>query len=110
MAPEQISGAPLDPKSDQYAIGVLAFELFAGRLPFDDENVTNLLFRRMYEDPPLLRTFRPEVPEAIEQVVNRMLSKNPDQRFASVLEALAKLDPQAAEDMWKALHATVNEA
>ncbi len=92
MAPEQISGAPLDPSSDQYALGVLAYELFAGRLPFEDENVTSLLFKRLYEDPPRLKSLRPDVPEWIDEAVHRMMEREPRRRFDTLGQALAFLE------------------
>jgi serine/threonine protein kinase len=84
MAPEQFSGK-FSPASDQYALAVMAYQLLAGRTPFEGDLAT-LTRGHMYEQPPSLRTFNAAVPLAVEQVINRALSKEPAQRYPSVAE------------------------
>ncbi len=84
-APEQILGRPLDGRADQYALGVMTYELVAGRRPFVDENKAVLLTMHVKEPPPSLIASGYNVPPAFDAAVLRALSKNPEDRFASVL-------------------------
>ena len=70
IAPEQaVSSAQACPQSDLYALGVVLFELFTGKLPFDAENPVNLAMLHMAQPPPAPRSFRPELSPAVERVV-----------------------------------------
>lgn len=90
MAPEQARGQ-LDPHSDQYALGVMVYELLTGAPPFMDENAVNIVFKHLMEPAPRLADQRPDL-AAVSLVVERMLAKEPDQRYASVQEALTALE------------------
>ena len=99
VAPEQIEGRPV-PASDQYALAVMTYELLAGRLPFTGA-VAEVALKHLRDEPPPLRRFNPDIPEAIEQVVLRALRKQPQERWPSVMEyarayseVLKKLDQQ----------------
>lgn len=85
MAPEQIQGSPATPRSDLYAMGVSLFETLAGRLPFEGDDYA--VRKGHVEDPaPDIRQFRPDTPEIVAQVLNRALSKRPEQRFQNADE------------------------
>ncbi len=86
MSPEQRTAGNLTPATDQYALGVMAFELLAGRLPFEG-TAAEVLRAHMSAPPPSLRAIRPDVPVALENLVNRMLAKNPADRWPSLREA-----------------------
>ncbi len=86
MSPEQRTGDTLTPATDQYALGVMAFELLAGRLPFEG-TVAEVLRAHMTSPPPSLRSIRADVPVALENLINRMLAKNPIERWPSLKEA-----------------------
>jgi serine/threonine protein kinase len=95
MSPEHCASKPLDARSDIYSLGVLLFETLAGRRPFtcrDGEDII-LLSKHLTEQPPLLREFRSEVPEALESLVDESLRKNPTER------------PQSANEFARALRA-----
>lgn len=102
MSPEQFQGLAVDARSDIYSAGVIAFQLFTGQRPFTGNSVT--IMRAVMEDPaPSLRDFNPDLPEAIDIVVRKALSKRPDDRFQTadqfydaVLYALSGQPP--AED------------
>ncbi|MFN2400410.1 MAG: serine/threonine-protein kinase [Gemmatimonadaceae bacterium] len=83
MSPEQIADEPLDGRSDLYALGVVAFYLLSGRLPFQVESVTALLLAHATRDPPRLLEVAPHVPERLASIVDRCLEKDPDARFAT---------------------------
>jgi tRNA A-37 threonylcarbamoyl transferase component Bud32 len=86
MSPEQRAGDQITPATDQYALGVMAFELLTGRLPFTG-TVSEVLRAHMHDPPPSLRAIRPEVSLAVEALVHRMLAKAPEARFPSLKEA-----------------------
>ena len=82
MAPERFYGQ-LSPAGDQYALGVMAFQLLAGRLPFTG-GLVELVQAHTHEDPPSLRAINPVVPPAVEAVIARALAKRPEDRHSSV--------------------------
>ncbi len=84
MAPEQIEGRPCPP-SDQYSLGIVIYEWLTGGWPFQG-NVHEMVAQQLRAFPPSLRARAPHLSAAIEQVVLRALTKNPEDRFPSVLE------------------------
>jgi len=80
MAPEQWRNEELTPRTDIYALGIMTFEMLAGRLPFSGSAKT-LMYLHTYHTPPPIRTIRPDVPEAIERVVLHSIAKDPAQRY-----------------------------
>ena len=86
MSPEQASGQPLDARSDIYALGVVLFEFITGREPYQAETPVALLFKHINEAIPPIANFRTDVPPAVEAVVTRATSKDPDDRYASAGE------------------------
>ena len=92
MAPEQAIGRPVDARADQYALGVLAFELLTGRTPFRSESPFAVLDKHLREAPPPPSTFVPSLPSSVDDVLARALAKQPQERFATcreMVEALA---------------------
>jgi serine/threonine-protein kinase len=90
MAPEQFSGQPTDARADIYSFGVMLYEMLTGRLPFTGDSA-QIMYGHLQQPPPSLRVARPDLPESIEQLVQRMLSKDPawrPQRMAEVASAL----------------------
>lgn len=81
MAPEVIMGRPFDGRADQYALGVLAFELLAGRRPFDGPTPAAILVQQSTQEPPRLTELVPGVPEALAFAVHRALAKESEGRF-----------------------------
>jgi serine/threonine-protein kinase len=82
MAPEQFYGH-LSPTCDQYALGVMAYQLLAGRLPFSG-GLLELVQAHAREDPPALRSLNPAVAPPVEAVIMRALAKQPEDRHRSV--------------------------
>ncbi len=91
MAPEQIQGVSYDRAIDQYALGVMAYELLTGRQPFQAPDPLQVLFQHVGEKPEPPSRLRADLPAEVEQILLRMLAKAPESRFASVEEAGAHL-------------------
>ncbi len=85
MSPEQGRGLPLDPRSDIYALGILAYEMLTGRVPFTDENPMNVLQMHIRAAPPPLPA---NVPQGMRDVVMRALEKDPGRRYQSAQEMM----------------------
>ena len=94
MAPEQIAGdAEVDHRADLYAVGILAYELLAGRAPFVGETPQQLLTAHLVQSPSPLSAHRADVPAALEALVMKCLAKQPAERWQSADEMLAALEP-----------------
>lgn len=81
FSPEQAAGQSATPASDVYAIGVVFFELLTGQLPFQADTHTALAIKHMYEAPPRPTQFNPLIPYPLEQIVLKVLSKEPANRY-----------------------------
>ena len=87
MSPEQCKGAGvLDHRTDIYSLGVILFEMLAGRPPFIAEGVGELFAKHMLEDPPLVTEFAPDAPPHMAAAIMKALAKDPDARFPSMEE------------------------
>jgi eukaryotic-like serine/threonine-protein kinase len=104
-SPEQFQlHGRIDARTDIYSLGVVLFQLLTGQLPFAATSVHELVQLHLTAAPPPLRQFRPEAPAALEQLLDRLLAKQPDARPAAVSEipflferALQTLSPAPAE-------------
>jgi serine/threonine protein kinase len=86
LAPEQARGEPAGPASDLYALGVVAYQLLAGRLPYDAGSLTDLARLQESGPPPRLDEIEPEVPAALATAVARALHRDPERRYADAAE------------------------
>ena len=91
MSPEQFHNKAITGQSDQYSLGVVAYEMLLGRKPFDGATYAEIITQHLFEEPPDLRAARPDVPEHVAAAVKRMLSKDPAQRFADLDAAALEL-------------------
>jgi len=91
MSPEQARGRPVDRRSDVFAVGLLLYEMAAGRRAFQGEQM-DLLRRLADADCPPLAEVAPEVPKAVQDVVARCLAREPDARYPACREVLTDLE------------------
>lgn len=93
MAPEHLAGerAP-DPRSDVYSVGIVAYEILAGILPFPGVSQREVLTAKLRDDPVRLQHHRSDVPRVVSDIVSRAMSRDPDARFASAAELRDAID------------------
>src|ERR1700730_13039643 len=92
MPPEQLRGDPLDRRTDVFALGVVLYEMLAGRRPWAGDSEVSLIGRIMTEDPPPLSTLRPDAPAGLVAVLDRALAKDRAARYASCHDLQADLE------------------
>jgi serine/threonine-protein kinase len=91
MSPEQISGAEADHRADLYSLGIVMFETFSGKKPFSGETPVKVLFQHLEAEIPSLKEAAPNLPEAVYELVQKAMCKDPGGR------------PQTAQEFWQAL-------
>ena len=92
MSPEQIRGKPLDPRSDVFSLGVLAFELLTGRLPFEGNTAQETMIAHLTGQPIRLRQAKGDVSEALERVIAMAIAHKAESRYQSMREFEASLE------------------
>ncbi len=90
MAPEQAGGQPLTARADQYATGIVLYELLTGTVPFNSKTISGVIMAHLTQPPPELPR---QIPESLRKIVMRLLAKDPAERF----ESCAQLDQALAE-------------
>ena len=93
MAPEQGGNGELTQSVDLYSLGIILYEMLTGKLPFTGDTPVAVLLKHMSDPPPPLRTYVPDLPAALEQVLHRALAKEPQDRFpngAALVQAVEK--------------------
>jgi serine/threonine-protein kinase len=113
MSPEQCEAKrELTGASDQYSLGIVAYELLAGRLPFTADTTIGLLYAQVHEPPAPVRDLRPDCPPETAAALMRMLEKNPAERWPDVESAVAALGgaPLTRDDPIRAQLASLAQA
>jgi serine/threonine-protein kinase len=91
MSPEQCRGGSLTGASDQYSLGIVLYEMLAGRVPFRADSQWALLYKHMNDPPPHIGEERPDCPQVLWDIIRRMLAKRAEDRWPSFEDAIAYL-------------------
>ena len=92
LSPEQATGAESTPASDIYSLGVCAYQFLSGRLPHEYGSLTELALKQQSESAEPIRSYRPEVPEALDRAIRVCLERDPQARYASALDMADAMD------------------
>ena len=91
MSPEQARGQVVDARTDIFSLGVVLYQMLTGKKPFLGDTAMDIIGAILYKEAPPVRQFVPEAPAEIERIINKLLRKNPDERYQTVKEVLIDL-------------------
>jgi tRNA A-37 threonylcarbamoyl transferase component Bud32 len=97
MSPEQIEAQPVDGRSDQFSLAVVAYELLSGNRPFKGDSLATLAHTIVYGDRPSIRRANPALPPVLDEVLHRGLARNPGQRYESCTQFVTALEQALAQ-------------
>jgi len=84
----------VDGRADQYSLGVVGYRMITAELPFAGDSVHTIIYKHIYEEPPLASTKRPGIPNALTLAISRALAKQPDQRFPTMEDFATAVWPE----------------
>lgn len=97
MSPEQIVGGSVSAATDCYALAVLAYRMLSGRVPYEAEDTGALLYQIVHTPVPSIRNLRPELPEAVQRVLQVGMAKRPEDRYPCAVAFVEALKQALAE-------------
>jgi hypothetical protein len=101
MSPEQCAGNVAGPQSDQYSLGVVAFQMLTGTVPFHAETLAAIMHHHFFTPVPDVTVARDDVPPELAAILNRLLQKDPAQRFATTREMMQAIDAIPLSDAFR---------
>lgn len=102
MSPEQCQGKPVSAASDIYSLGAIVFEMITGQTPFQADTPLSVMYMQVKDPVPSVRAYEPDLPDTIDDVIKRAMSKAPLARYKSAAAL--------ASDFWRAIAAPVDPA
>jgi len=109
MAPEQAKGGTVDGRADEYSLGVVGYRMITGELPYTGDSVHTILYKHIFEEVPSAAAKRSDAPPFLTAAISRALSKEPDQRFATMEEFATGVWPEQPVAVPKAGTATKSQ-
>ena len=91
IAPEQAQGKPVDHRADIYSLGASFYRMLAGATPFTGGSIKELIGKHITEEPRPLKELRPDAPDSVVEVIERMMAREPDKRYQSAAEVINDL-------------------
>lgn len=91
LSPEQARGGYTDERTDIYSMGVVMYEMLTGQLPFDDNSPVAIAIKHLQETPTPITDINPDVPNALEQIVMKAMSKEQDSRYSSITDMISDI-------------------
>ncbi|MDH4272566.1 MAG: protein kinase, partial [Candidatus Aminicenantes bacterium] len=92
VSPEQVEGAATDGRSDLYSLGIVLYEMFTGRTPFQGDTPYSVALKRLTKAPPDPRGIQPDIPEALVQIIMKCLEREREKRYQSAEEMILDLE------------------
>lgn len=96
MAPEQFEGKNTDHRADIYSLGVIMFQMFTGKLPFESDTPMGIIFAHLKSEPPKPTSIAKDIPPELEAIILKALQKDAEQRYQTVRDLLAEIEPLLA--------------
>jgi serine/threonine protein kinase len=109
MSPEQCMARDVTGQSDQYSLGVVAFQMLTGRVPFAAESLMEMFLAQMNYRPDSIMAERPDCPPRLAEIVERMMAKSPEDRWPSLDDAVAALGPLHQADTRERTRASMSD-
>src|SRR5208282_5616430 len=92
MSPEQVEALPVDGRSDQFSLAVVAYELLGGNRPFQGDSLATLAHMIVYGLRPSIQAVNPALPAGLDAVLHRGLARKPEQRYETCTDFVAALE------------------
>jgi len=92
MSPEQIKGQTIDRRADIFALGIILYELLSGKMPFEGDNISTIVYKIVNEQPVRVTEINKDLPPGYDFVVQKTLAKNPDDRYQTCRQLIDGLD------------------